>query len=114
MESVPSTLIQNDVVTPMVDTYVDHGVGEDVPNPDIIEREPRRSGRISTSTQSTRFKDYVVYLQEHEFNSIESIDLVSFHEVTSNSDHFHWMATMEDELTFMKKKWCLGLGRFVC
>jgi len=55
-----------------------------------------------------------VYLQEHEFNSIESIDPVSFHEVTSNSDHFHWMATMEDELTFMKKKWCLGLGRFVC
>ena len=28
MESVPSTLIQNDVVEPMIDTNVDHGVGE--------------------------------------------------------------------------------------
>jgi len=89
MESVPSTLIQNDVVEPMVDTDVDHGVGEDVPNPDIIEREPRRSGKISTSTQSTRLRDYVVYLQEHEFNSVKSTDPVSFHEATSNSDHFH-------------------------
>jgi len=103
MESVPSTLIQNDVVEPMVDTDVDHGVGEDVPNPNIIEREPRRSGRISTSTQSTRFRDYVVYLQEHEFNSVESTDPVSFHEATSNSDHFHWMAAMKDELASMKK-----------
>ena len=27
MESVPSTLIENDVAEPMVDTDVDHGVG---------------------------------------------------------------------------------------
>ena len=103
MEFVPSTLIQNDVVELMVDTDVDHGVGEDVPNPDTIEREPRRSGRISTSTQSTRFRDYIVYLQEHEFNSVESTDHFSFHEATSNSDHFHWMAVMEDELASMKR-----------
>jgi len=103
MESVLSTLIQNDVVELMVDTNVNHGVGEDVPNPDIIERETRRSGRISTSTQSTKFKDYVVYLQEHEFNFVESTDPVSFHETTSNYDHFHWMAAMEDELASMKK-----------
>jgi len=103
MESVPSTLIQNDVVEPMVDIDVDHGVGEDVPNPDTIKREPRRSGRISTSIQSTRFRDYVVYLQEHEFNSIESTDPISFHEATSNSNHFHWMAAMEDDFASMKK-----------
>jgi len=44
-----------------------------------------------------------VYLQEHEFNSVESTDPVSFHEATSNSDHFYWMAAMEDELASMKK-----------
>jgi len=44
-----------------------------------------------------------VYLQEHEFNSIEGTYVISFHEATSNSDHFHWTAAMEDELAFMKK-----------
>ena len=87
----------------MVDTIVDHVVGEDIPNPNIIECGSRRSGRISTSTKSTRFRDYIVYLQEREFNSIEGIDLVSFPEATFSSNHFHWMAAREDELASMKK-----------
>ena len=44
-----------------------------------------------------------MYLQEHEFNSVGSTDPVSFHEVTSNSDHFHWMTAIVDELDSMKK-----------
>jgi len=84
---IPFDLVHNDIVDPIVDTNVDHIVQVDVLNPNVVVPTPTRSGRFSTSTESTRFKDYVVYLQEHEFNSVEDIDPISFHEATSNSDH---------------------------
>jgi len=44
-----------------------------------------------------------VYLYEHEFNSVEDIDPISFYEATSNSDNLQWMVAMKDELASMKK-----------
>jgi len=99
--TIPSYLVHNDVVDPIVDTNVDHIVQGNVPNPDVIEPTPRRSRRVSTS-KSTRFKDYIVYLSECEFNFVGDIS-ISFHEATSNSDHLQWMVVMEDELASMKK-----------
>jgi len=73
----------------IIDTNVDHIVHLDVPNLDVIELVPRISGRVSISTEFARFKDYILYLQEHEFNFVE--------------DSLQWMTAMEDELAFMKK-----------
>ena len=60
--TIPFELVHNDVVNPIIDANVDHIVQGDVPNLDVIEFVRRRSGRVSTSTKYTRFKDYSVYL----------------------------------------------------
>jgi len=60
--TIPFDLVYNIVFDPVIDN-----VQGDVPNLDVIESVPRRSGRVSTSIESTRFKDYIMYLQEHEY-----------------------------------------------
>ena len=54
-------------------------------------------------TESSRFRDYVVYLQEHEFASVEDSDPVTFHEAIFDPHSSQWLAAMEDELASMRK-----------
>ena len=75
---MPSILDQNDPTNPTVGADTNQYVGDDVQNLDIIVSQPRISEQVPISTESTRFRDYVVYLQEHEFASIEDSDPNTF------------------------------------
>ena len=93
---IPFDLVHNDVVDPIIDNDVYYIVQGDVLNPVVIEPAARRSRRISTCNESTRFK-------EHEFNSVGDNDSTSFHEAISNSDHLQRMTAIEDELASIWK-----------
>ena len=65
--------------------------------------QPRISEQVPISTESTRFRDYVVYLQEHEFVSIKDSDPITFQTAVSSPHSSQWLAAMEDELASMRK-----------
>ena len=101
--SVPSVLDLNNPTNPAIGADVDQHIGDDVQNPDIAVSPPRRSERVPVSTESTRFRDYVVYLQEHEFTSIEDSDPITFQEAVSSPHSSQWLAAMQDELASMRR-----------
>ena len=72
-------------------------------NRETVEPFPRRSELVPKPTKSTRFRNYVVYLQDLEFNSIEDSDPTSFHKAISSPDNSPRLDAKEHELASMKK-----------
>ena len=66
---------------------------------DDITEIPLR--RFQRTRRSTILNDYVVYLQEHEFDVGMSFDPVSFHEAIDGPDFSCWIHAMHDEMTSM-------------
>jgi len=60
---------------------------------------PRRSTR---ERRSTIANDYIVYLQEHEFDIGQEDDLTSLNEVKLSVHSTKWSNAMKDELKSMK------------
>lgn len=55
----------------------------------------RRLGRIH---KSGVLNNYIVYLQEHEYNVGDNPDKVAFQEPMSSSQYFLWMNPMKYEI----------------
>ena len=57
--------------------------------------------------RSTILDDYVVYLQEHEFDMGLEDDPISISQVKQSSNFEKWIEAMkEDEIN--ERQWCLG------
>ena len=66
----------------------------------------RRSSRERRSTISD---DYVVYLQEHEFDMELENDPINFSYAKQSSNSHKWIEAMEDKMKFMKNNDVWGL-----
>ena len=49
------------------------------------------------------FNDYMIYLQEHEFNVTNETYPITFSKVVSSLNSLEWMSAMKDELASMQK-----------
>ncbi|RDX94386.1 hypothetical protein CR513_23242, partial [Mucuna pruriens] len=57
---------------------------------------------VSKPTKSTKFRDYFIYLQEHEISPSWDSNPNSFQEAISSSINSQWLIVMKDELASMK------------
>ncbi|RVW53922.1 Retrovirus-related Pol polyprotein from transposon TNT 1-94 [Vitis vinifera] len=76
-------------------------VHEKVTQEPQVQMSLRRSTRERRSTISD---DYVVYLQEHEFDTGLEDDLISASQVKQSSDSEKWIDAIKDEMKLMKDK----------
>ena len=87
-EGQSPVIVQENVIN--IEPNVDEATGDDV-----RLRKSQRTRRPAVSD------DYVVYLQEHEFNVGLSIDPTTFQEATDGPQSSHWIEAMHDEMESM-------------
>ena len=68
-----------------------------VDNEEVVLRRSKRAHRSAIPD------DYIVYLQEHEYNVGNNPDPVTFQEAMSNSQSILWMNAMKNEMSSMSQ-----------
>ncbi|KAH9648506.1 Integrase catalytic domain-containing protein [Citrus sinensis] len=81
-----------------VDPELHHDMEPMTIEDDVTDVQLRRSERIRRPAIPD---DYVVYLQEHEFDADSSSDHITFQEAISCSESSSWIHAMHDEMAFM-------------
>ena len=107
-----TTFREEEVVVPISSHPIE--LSSEIPHDNLIQPVPedvepdelgggiplRRSQRARRPAISN---DYMVYLQEHEFDVIDETDPVTFSQAISSPNSLEWMSAMEDELASMQK-----------
>ncbi|KAH9735468.1 Integrase catalytic domain-containing protein [Citrus sinensis] len=83
---------------PSVDPELHHDMEPMTIEDDITNVQLRRSERIK---RLAILNDYVVYLQEHDFDADSSSDPITFQEAISCSESSSWIHAMHDEMASM-------------
>jgi len=81
-----------------VDPELHHDMEPMIIADDVTDVQLRRSERIRRPAISD---DYVVYLQEHDFDADSSSDPITFQEAISCSESSSWILEMFDEMRSM-------------
>ena len=68
------------------------------PNELVDEIPLRRSQQVHKTVISN---NYIIYLQEHEFDVSKGIDPITFSQVVSSTNSLEWMNAIKDELASM-------------
>ena len=97
--NIPNVQEYDDIAAPLIiEQEPEHIQDQNVDQDDVAEVFPlRRSQRARKSTISN---DFLVYLQEHEFD-LHDNDPITFNEVVSCPHAPDWINVMHDELTSM-------------
>ena len=66
----------------------------------------RRSQRVRRPAISN---DYMIYLQEHEYDGYDVSDPVTYQEAIHCHQFTSWKKAMDDEMNYVYE-WCLGFG----
>ena len=94
----------NEVIDPIIHVEIPQQQVVDDEQNEVEDLVPhKRSERPHKPTKPTKFKDYYVYLQEHQFSSNVYFDPNSFQEAISSSLSSQGLITMEDKLVSMEK-----------
>jgi len=106
------TIVPNDkVLVPLQDentvpslqrTYTVHPKVDHADEVEPENSQPQVPRRSTKERRSVIANDYIVYLQEHEFDIRLEDDPTSLNEAKSNIHFTKWSNVMKDELKFMK------------